>query len=464
VRVEARGATLLWIAFAALGVGACGATPARPPNAIVIVADDLGYADLGAQGSPDVVTPNIDAIARDGVRFRAGYVTSPQCSPSRAGLLTGRYPNRYGFEYNFMGQWDKGLDPAERTLANLLGNAGYATGMVGKWHLGKTEAMRPGARGFAETLWHPNGGVHLPDAATGRLPGLFRGSEPAELRGYETDVFTDEAIAFIERHRDEPFFLYLAYAAPHWPMEAKPEQLARFAHVEDLHRRAFLAMMGSLDESVGRLMQALRAANLEQQTLVIFLSDNGGATGAPRSRPDAPFEHGANASSNAPFRGGKRDLLEGGIRVPFLLQWKGHIPAGLVFDPPVSSLDVLPTVLAAADVARPAWRLDGVDLLPFLRGERSDPPHEALFWRFDFLPTGTAAPRRWAIRAGDWKLVKNAREPLALYDLRRDPAESRNLADRDPERVAALRAQWQAWNAEMKPPAWPPQGAGAPAE
>jgi arylsulfatase A-like enzyme len=464
VRARTSVGSLLLIALLALAVAGCKSTPARPPNAICIVVDDLGYADLGAQGSHDVVTPHIDALARDGVRFTAGYVTSPQCSPSRAGLLTGRYPNRYGFEYNFMGQWDKGLDPAERTLADLLGGASYATGMVGKWHLGKTEALRPGSRGFAETLWHPNGGVHLPDPATGTLPGMFRGSEPAEVRGYSTDAFTDEAIAFIGRHRSEPFFLYLAYEAPHWPMEAKPEHLARFAHVEDLHRRAFLAMMASLDENVGRLMQALRDAGLEEHTLVAFLSDNGGATGAPRPRPDAPFEHGVNTSRNAPFRGGKRDLLEGGIRIPFLLQWKGRLPAGLVYDEPVISLDVLPTVLAAASVARPGWHVDGVDLLPFLRGERSGPPHDALFWRFDFLPTGVATPRRWAVRAGDWKLVKNAREPLALYDLRDDPAESRNLADRDPERVAALRAQWQAWNAEMKPPAWPPGDAGAHAE
>jgi arylsulfatase A-like enzyme len=429
----------------------------------VIVVDDLGHADLGYQGSEDVVTPHIDALARDGVRFSDGYVTSPQCSPSRAGLLTGRYPNRSGFEYNFMGHWDKGLDPAERTLADLVRDAGYATGMVGKWHLGKTEALRPGSRGFATTLWHPNGGVYLPDPATGVLPGLFRGADPAELRGYSTDVFTDEAIAFIDQHREGPFFLYLAYVAPHWPLQAKPEDLARFSHVEDLQRRTFLAMMASLDANIGRLMQALREADLEEQTLVVFLSDNGGATGPLRPRPDAPSEHGVNSSSNAPFRGDKRDLLEGGIRVPFLVRWKGQLPAGLVYEEPVISLDVLPTVLAAAGVTPPPG-LDGVDLLPFLRGERHDAPHDALFWRFDFLPSGTAEPRRWAIRAGDWKLVKNAREPLSLYHLRDDPAESRSLAHAEPERVAALRARWQAWNAELMPPAWPVRAAGGARE
>jgi arylsulfatase A-like enzyme len=458
VTIATRSGSLLLV-LAALTIASCESGPMRPPNAICIVVDDLGYADLGVQGSRDVVTPNIDTIARDGVRMSAGYVTSPQCSPSRAGLLTGRYPNRYGFEYNFMGYWDKGLDPAERTIAEVLSDAGYATGMVGKWHLGKTESMRPGSRGFAETLWHPNGGVYQPDPVTGALRGFFRGTEAAALRGYSTDVLTDEAIAFIERHRSAPFFLYLAYVAPHWPMEAKPEDRARFAHEEDRQRRTFLAMMASLDDIIGRLMRALRDADLEEQTLVIFLSDNGGATGPPRRLPDAPFEHGVNTSSNAPFRGDKRDLLEGGIRIPFLVQWKGHLPAGLVYDEPVISLDVLPTVLAAAGVAPPRRQIDGVDLLPHLRGEQEGAPHDALFWRFDFLPSGSAEPRRWAIRAGDWKLVKNAREPLALYDLREDPAESRNRATDDPQRVAALRAQWQEWNAELKPPAWAPHTA-----
>ena len=445
----------LRIALVALMIASCGSPPSRPPNAICIVVDDLGYADLGYQGSPDVISPNIDAIARNGVRMNAGYVTSPQCSPSRAGLLTGRYPNRYGFEYNFMGYWDKGLDPAERTIADLLGDAGYATGMVGKWHLGKTESMRPESRGFAEAVWHPNGGIYQPDPVTGTLPGFLRGSEPAELHGYSTDALTDEAISFIERHRSEPFFLYLAYVAPHWPMQAKPTDLARFDHVEDLQRRTFLAMMESLDDNIGRLMQALRDADLEEQTLVIFLSDNGGATGSARARPDAPFAHGVNTSRNDPFRGDKRDLLEGGIRIPFLIQWKGHLPAGLAYDAPISSIDVLPTLLAAAGVAAPAWPIDGVDLLPYLRDERSGSPHDALFWRFDFLPSGSAEPRRWAIRKGDWKLVKNAREALALYDLRDDPGESRNRAEGEPQRVAAMRAQWQEWNAELKPPAWP---------
>jgi arylsulfatase A-like enzyme len=458
---RSRHPALLLVALAgalagALSLSACSAATRRRPNVVLILVDDLGYADLGVQGSPDVVSPNIDSLAKQGVRFSAGYVTSPQCSPSRAGLLTGRYQNRLGFEYNFTGYWDKGLDLRERTLADYLQNAGYATGMVGKWHLGRMGRFRPDNRGFAEAFWSPNGGIYFPDPATGTLPHLFRGKDRVEVREYSTDAFTDEAIAFIERHRSEPFFLYLAYVAPHWPMKAKPTDLARFAHVEDLHRRTFLAMMASLDENVGRLLASLRELGLEEDTLVFFLSDNGGATGAPRKRPDAPFEFGRNASRNDPFRGDKRDLLEGGIRVPFLVQWKGHLPAGVTYDEPVISLDVVPTVLAAAGVEPLSTRpLDGVDLLPFLTGERRGAPHEALYWRFNFLPLPVVA-RRWAIRAGRWKLVRNdVEEPIALYDLEADPGERNDLAAREPELVKALQTRWKRWNAQMRPPAWP---------
>lgn len=460
-----RGGTLrrqLLIALAAAALlTACEAASARPPNVVVILADDLGWADLGVQGSTDVATPHIDSIASNGVRFTAGYVTSPQCSPSRAGLMTGRYQNRFGFEYNYMGHWDKGLDPSQRTIADYFRAAGYATGLIGKWHLGKIGAMRPGERGFEETLWHPNGGVYFPVEAHGTLPGMLRGSEPAAVRGYSTDAFTDEAIQFVERHRDEPFLLVVSYVAPHTPMDAKPELLERFEDVADRHRRAFLAMMASLDENVGRLLDSIRAAGIEEETLVFFLSDNGGATGAPRAGPDAAFEPGTNASLNLPFRGDKADLLEGGIRVPFLAQWKGHLPAGIVYGEPVISLDILPTALRAAGVTTPEG-LDGVDLLPFLRGARSEPPHDALYWRFDFPPSG-AEPRRWAVREGNWKLIRNSAEPLALYDLSADPSEDHNLASRHPDRVAALRARWKRWNAELRPPAWPAGSVPSPA-
>jgi arylsulfatase A-like enzyme len=427
----------------------------RRPNIILILADDLGYADLGCQGSREVFSPRIDSLAANGVRFTAGYVSAPQCCPSRAGLLTGRYQNRFGFEYNF-GPADRGngLSLKERTIADDLKAAGYVTGIVGKWHLGDAEGFRPYERGFQESLWHPGGGVYFPAPGTEGIPGLRRGREPVKLAGYSTDVFAREAAEFIARHRHEPFFLYLTFVAPHWPMAAKPEHLERFAQVKDLHRRTFLAMMAALDDGVGVVLDKLGETNLEEQTLVFFLSDNGGPTGAPRASIDAPFQYGQNTSLNVPLRGVKGDLLEGGIRVPFLARWKGHLPAGKVYDQPVISLDILPTALAAAGVSISAdHKLDGTNLLPFIQGARSGITHETLYWRFNFPPK-LANRHRWAIRQGDWKLVKNDVEPIALYNLAADVGETRNLAAQHPDRVTVLEAAWRRWNAEMAPPAW----------
>lgn len=431
-------------------------SPAVRPNIVVILADDLGYADLGCQGSAEVRSPQIDSIAASGARFTAGYVTAPQCCPSRAGLITGRHQNRFGFEANWpasAGSW-AGLPVGERTIADHLKAAGYATGMIGKWHLGDTEPMRPYNRGFDETFWHPNGGVLFPDKKSGFLNNLRRGPDPVHVPEYSTDAFGREAVAFIDRHRREPFFLYLCFVPPHWPMEAKPEHMAEFAHVPDMHRRTMLAMMTSLDENVGRVLAKLREAKIEEKTLVFFLSDNGGPTGHARPQPDADFEYGQNTSRNDPCRGVKGDLLEGGIRVPFLVQWKGRIAAGAVFEQPVTSLDILPTALAAAGVGlRPEWNLEGADLLPYLTGGSKDAPHQTLFWRFRF-PSAQPAQHRWAIRQGAFKLVKNNREPLALYDLSADIGETKNLAAEQPDRVRAMEAEWRKWDAANQEPLW----------
>lgn len=447
---------LAWCSFvlpAATALAAEAAAGRDRPNIVVILADDLGYADLGCQGSTEVRSPNIDSIAANGVRFTAGYVSAPQCCPSRAGLITGRYQNRFGFETNWTAKAaGAGLPVDEATIADRLRAAGYKTGMVGKWHLGQSEPMRPYSRGFDESLWNPNGGVLFVNPKTGTLPNMFRGADPVEIRKYSTDAFTDEAIAFIERYRNEPFFLYLAYVPPHWPMQAKPKHLAQYAHVADLHRRTFLGMMASLDENVGRLMAKLRDAELEEDTLVFFLSDNGGPTGKPRTAPNAPFDYGQNTSLNTPCRGVKGDLLEGGIRVPFMVQWKGRIPAGATYDQPVISLDILPTALAVAGVEpKPEWKLDGANLLPYLTGQKAGAPHETLYWRFRF-PPNQPARYRWAIRQGDWKLVKNDLEPVGLYHLADDVGEAKNLAAEHPERVRDLRAAWERWNAELKDP------------
>jgi arylsulfatase A-like enzyme len=426
------------------------------PNIVIILADDLGYADLGCQGSKEVITPQIDLIAANGVRFTSGYVSAPQCCPSRAGLITGRYQNRFGFERNFGGTGPdtSGLPLSERTIGDYLKNAGYVTGIVGKWHLGVNEPNRPYNRGFDEAFWHPNGGVLFPNKESGFINNLWRGSERVQVRDYSTDAFGREAVEFIERHKSEPFFLYLSFITPHWPMEAKPEHVSRYAHIPDLHRRTMLAMMASLDENVGRVLTKLREAKLEENTLLFFLSDNGGPTGSPRTKTDAPFQYGQNTSKNDPCRGVKGDLLEGGIRVPFLVQWKGHLPAGTTYEKPVISLDILPTSLAAAGVkSRSVNKLDGINLLPFLTGSKKDSPHKMLYWRFLF-PANQPEKYRWAIRQGNWKLVKNGLEPLGLYDLSNDIGESNNLAGKYPERVRSMEAAWKKMDAEMKEPLW----------
>lgn len=432
------------------------------PNIIILLADDLGYADLGCQGSKEVISQNIDSIAANGVRCTAGYVTAPQCCPSRAGLMTGRYQNRFGFEANPPPSVEAkvGLPVSERTLADRMKAAGYATGMIGKWHLGHVEPMKPSSRGFDETYWHPQGGVLFPNSKTGFISNLYRGKNPVSEPEYSTDAFGREAVAFIDRHQREPFFLYVAFVPPHWPMQAKPEHLAKFAHIPDLHRRTMLGMMASLDENIGQILAKVRETNLDDNTLVFFLSDNGGPTGRARPQPDADFEYGQNTSKNDPLRGVKGDLFEGGIRVPFLVQWKGHLPAGKTYDKPVISLDIASTALALAGVPpQPEWKLDGTNLLPFLTGKDAAAPHDTLFWRFR-VPPANPGLYRWAMRQGDWKLVKNGKDSLSLYNLVDDIGETKDLSAEQPERVAAMTAAYKQWDAHNMGPRW---GAEPPA-
>lgn len=426
--------------------------PERRPNIVVIVADDLGYAELGCQGGADIRTPHIDSIARHGIRFTSGYVTAPVCSPSRAALLTGRYQQRFGHELNAIGPQNRlphvGLPTAEKTIADDLRAAGYATGIVGKWHLGGTEPYHPLRRGFGEFFGFLHEGHFYVDGRRSRAVSLLRPDEPPYdeqnpiLRGtrpvgdfdYLTDELTREAVAFIDRHRDRPFFLYLPYNAVHSPMQATEADLGRFPEIKDRKRRIFAAMLASLDDGVGEVLGKLRAAGLMEETLLIFVSDNGG--------PTAEL-----TSSNAPLRGGKGQLREGGIRVPFLMRWEGRLPAGVVFDRPVSSLDILPTALSAAGVEAPRGaKLDGADLLPYLGGRNDGPPHERLYWRYG----GKAA-----VREGRWKLVRDGgHKPWELYDLDQDIGESNDLTARNPEMVDRLRAAWERWNSGLSGPLW----------
>lgn len=449
------------------------------PNIIVFFADDLGYGELGCQGNSEIPTPYIDSIAESGVRFTAGYVAGPNCSPSRAGLLTGRTPTRFGYEFNPIGARNEepgiGLPSKEVTIAETLQDAGYTTGLIGKWHQGGGAEYHPFRHGFDEFFGFTHEGHYfvpppwkgvttmlrrksLPDGSKGRWEGekrliysthmksaepdydannpIVRGGQPVVESEYLTDAFTREAVDFIDRHDDKPFFLYLAYNAVHSPLQGADKYMKKFAHIEDVHRRIFAAMLANMDDSVGAVMNQLRKSGLEENTLVFFLSDNGGPTREL-------------TSSNLPLRGEKGQMYEGAIRVPYMVQWKGKIPAGEVYHQPVSSFDIYATAVANSAGVTVPEQVEGVDLLPFLKGEDQGRPHETLYWR----QGGKAA-----MRHGDWKIVRMGKRLQAgrakweLYDLSKDVSEQTNLAGVHPEILAELISRWNEMNSEMVDP------------
>ncbi|OAI42233.1 sulfatase [Planctomycetaceae bacterium SCGC AG-212-D15] len=417
----------------------------RKPNIIILLADDLGYADLGFQGCKDIPTPNLDGLAKSGVRCTNGYVSGPYCSPTRAGLMTGRYQTRFGHEFNpGGGKNDKiGLPLSETTIADRLSAAGYATGWVGKWHLGEAAKFRPQNRGFRETFGFL-GGAHAYFHGKGAAP-IFRAAEEVPEKEYLTDAFAREAIGFIDRHKAEPFFLYLAFNAVHTPLQATDDRLKKF-DIADKTRHTYAAMTLAMDEAVGKVLDKVKAEKLEDDTLIFFFSDNGGPTMRGTT---------INGSRNTPLRGSKRTTLEGGIRVPFVVSWKNRLPAGKTYESPVIQLDILPTALAAAGVqVKPEWKLDGENLLPFLDGKNAATPHDTLYWRL-----GT----QMAIRQGDWKLVrydavadggKAGVTPLKLYNLAEDIGEANDLAAKEAEKAKSLEAAWDKWSAEQAKPLW----------
>lgn len=450
------------------------------PNVIFIIADDLGYGELSCQNpGTDVPTPKIDSIARNGVRFTDGYVSAPFCAASRAGLITGRYQTRFGFEFNPIGPRnedpDAGLPKQEKTLADLLRDrAGYSTAMIGKWHLGGTAHFNPIRRGFDEffgflheghyfrpapydqmTTWLrrkslPGGGEGRWTSRDGRLVysthmghnepdydadnPIFRNGQPIDEKENLTDAFTREAVRFIERCGDErPFFLYLAYNAVHSPLQGDDSYMEKYAGIEDIQRRIFAAMLGQLDDGVGRILDAVEKAGVWDNTLIVFFSDNGGPTREL-------------TSSNLPLRGEKGRLFEGGIRVPFLMQFPGTIEAAKVYKEPITSLDLFPTSLGLAGLPVPQ-QSDGVDLIPYLTGEKAGAPHDTLFWRVG---------SQGALRKGDWKIVRErqGREPgpWMLYDLSEDIGETEDKASLEKEKLEELVKAWEAYDAEMIDP------------
>ncbi|MBW8812722.1 MAG: sulfatase-like hydrolase/transferase [Caulobacterales bacterium] len=468
---------------------------ARRPNVIVILADDLGYGDTAVYGSKIVKTPNIDALAADGVRFTDAYVTHPVCAPSRAGLLTGRYQTRFGWEFNPVGRDRQGgVSLHEAFIGQIMKTAGYHTGMIGKWHLGEAPGYQPVDRGFDEffgTLqgatayitdpqpgddsYDPPGAAASyrataedplpPDATVAQRMAyvrahapIRRGREVAKVPGYVTEAFTAEAVRFIGANRTRPFFLYLAYNAPHTPLQATRKYLDRYPDVSDRGKRVYAAMVSALDDGVGEVRAKLKAEGLEKDTLIVFLSDNG----------CAGYVQGA--CSNAPLSGFKGTHLEGGVRVPFIAAWPGRIPAGRVDDRMVSSLDIVPTAAALVGAKLPHGS-DGVNLMPYLAGGDGRTPNPTLYWR---------AGNTFAIRDAGWKLwladkadpdgkpgpeaaITPNGTPLTpspfgqhamLYDLSSDLGETRNRAGDQPGVVAALKAKLKAWNKGNVPAQW----------
>jgi len=411
----------------------------RPPNVVFILADDLGYADTAVYGSKTIPTPHIDALAAGGVRFSDAYVTAASCSPSRAGLMTGQYQQRFGFEFNTSGgaithRTSRGLDPAAVTLADVFQRAGYATGMFGKWHLGTRAYFHPQERGFDEFFGFLAGAHSFFPVKNERIfSTIMRGKAPLTEPEYLTDALARETVHFIHAHRQEPFFVYVPFNAVHTPLEATDEYLHRFPNEANARQRAYNAMTSALDDAVGNIVKALEDAGVDDNTLVFFLNDNGG-----------PIY--TQVQSNKPLRLGKLFLFEGGIRVPMIINWPGVLEPGAVYQEPVSSLDVFPTACAAAGIGLPPdLNLDGVDLLPYLQGENADAPHDALFW--------SNGPNR-AVRLANWKLII-AGDHKFLFDLAGDVGESKNLAEQEPETVKRLEQALRQWQRQMKPPAWP---------
>ncbi len=405
----------------------------RPPNIVILLADDLGYADVGFHGGKDIATPNVDALAKAGTRFTSGYVSGPYCSPTRAGLLTGRYQNRFGHEFNPAGG-KAGLPINQVTMAQRMAALGYATALIGKWHLGSDAKMTPTERGFQDYFGFL-GGAHAYFPGKGK--DIYRGTKVVDEKEYLTEAIARESLAFIDKNAAKPFFLYMAFNAVHTPMQATDKYLNRFPNIKDKERKTYAAMLSAMDDAIGQVIAKLREKGLEEDTLIFFFSDNGGPTMVGTT---------INGSINFPLRGSKRQLLEGGVRVPFVMAWKGRVPAGKTYDHPIIQLDVLPTAIAAAGgEVKAEWKLEGVNLLPFVEGANKSAPHDMLYWRFG---------DQLAARKGDWKMVRYDKTGTHLYNLKDDIGESKNLAAAQPEILRDMQAAWTQWDRDNIAPLW----------
>jgi arylsulfatase A-like enzyme len=462
------------------------------PNVILIMADDLGKYEVSAYGAQHISTPNIDQLSKEGVLFEEAYVTAPICSPSRAAILTGKYPQRYGFETqpmefypsnfieyiggkknknlgdwklvappHFPNEWElqkQGVPLDEINLAEVLSAVGYQTAIIGKWHLGYGKEQIPNNRGFdyqygfygAFSLYTPRqktpGYVtYVKDDLASQYQWNMERKETAMIRennkkviedDYLTFAIKDKAVEYIKNHKDSSFFLYVPFSAPHVPFQAPKEYYDQFAHVKDSTQRVYLAMIKALDDAIGEINQAVKNEGIEENTIIYFISDNGGASYT-------------GATDNGPLKGGKLTHFEGGVNVPFIMKWKGHIPTGISYNHNVSGLDIFATTIANCKVPWPtSYSLDGEDLVPYIMGERTGQPHETLFWRTDHIH---------AIQSKKWKLILSSRDKwVHLYDLASDKSEKIDLKDTQIEKVQDLMDLFEAWNNKLpSKPLWP---------
>lgn len=410
------------------------------PNFILIVADDLGFADLSLNGSKQIPTPNIDRLAHEGINFTQGYVSAPVCAPSRAGLMTGKNQVGFGFDNN-LAENQPGFNPefmglplSEKTIADRLKPLGYVSGLIGKWHLGEGDNFHPLNRGFDE-FWGYQGGGHdyftsKPDG-NGYLSAIECNYKTPKPITYITDDKGDECVDFIHRHKNQPFFLFASFNAPHSPMQSTKADLKLFSHIKDEKRRTYCAMVHRLDVNVGRIVKTLEEEGLAENTLVVFISDNGG-----------PCDQ--NTSINAPLNGQKGILLEGGIRVPYIMKWPNHIPAGRTFEHPVISLDFVPTFIElAGGKISDDDKLDGVNLIPFITGKNKEKPHQSFNWRFTISA---------AMREGNWKLVRLPDRLPMLFNLTEDISEQNDVALQNPERTKTMLKQLGDWDISLPHP------------
>ena len=442
---------LIMVVFAFLGCeqGQKKITQKNHPNVIVIMTDDLGYVDVGFNGSKDIPTPNIDRIAQNGVKFTNGYTPYSVCSPSRAGFITGRYQQRFGYERNAQyrpNDPNMGLPQTEKTIPEVIGQSGYTSGIIGKWHLGAHISNHPLNRGFDFFYGHLGGGHrYFPEELTIKdsysfsdepmsyRSWIMRDHQPEKTDEYLTDEFSNEAVAFVEKNQKGPFFLYLAYNAPHGPLQATQKYLDRFEQIENKKRKTYAAMVSAVDDGVGRLLDKLEALKISENTMIFFLSDNGG----PEPK---------NGSNNGPLREGKSSIYEGGNRIPFAMQWPAQITP-MVYEYPISSLDILPTIaeLTQTPIAQDK-PLDGVNIIPYLKGEKQGRPHQTFYVRkFD--------DDLYSVRDGDLKLVTKKKNSVKeLYNLQDDLGEENDLATEFPREVKRLDSLRQNWDAQLIDP------------